>query len=107
MEYLEKNVDWLLEKLSIFKDAYFLFDTPGQVELFTHHHSLKNIIFTLTKNDYRLCAVHLMDAHYCVDASKYLSMLLVSLQSMLLFELPHVNVLSKVDLMESYGKLGK
>ncbi len=32
-------------------------------------------------------------------------MLLLSLQSMLQLECPHINVLSKMDLIESYGKL--
>ena len=34
-------------------------------------------------------------------------MLLLSLKTMMQLELPHINVLSKVDLMESYGKLGE
>ena len=53
-----------------------------------------------------LCAVHLIDSHYCVDPAKYVAMLLLSLKTMLQLGLPHVNVLSKVDLMESYGRLG-
>jgi hypothetical protein len=32
--------------------------------------------------------------------------LLLSLSTMLHLELPHINVLSKIDLIESYGKLG-
>jgi hypothetical protein len=31
MEFLEKNVDWLMKQLSSYKDHYFLFDCPGQV----------------------------------------------------------------------------
>ncbi len=55
MEYLEKNLDWLLERLSAIaerdKTAYFLFDTPGQAELFTTHNSLRNIVLRLTGNE--------------------------------------------------------
>lgn len=51
----------------------------------------------------RLAAVELIDAHLCTDAGKYLSALLLSLSSMLHLELPHVNVLSKADLMDSLG----
>ena len=105
MEYLESNLDWLIKRLDQFKNSYLLFDCPGQVELFTNHNSLRNIVQQLVKLDYRLCSVHLVDAHYCVDPSKYVSMLLVSLKSMLQMECPHVNILSKVDMMESYGKL--
>lgn len=31
MEYLEKNVDWLLKQLEKLHDCYILFDLPGQV----------------------------------------------------------------------------
>ncbi|KAJ1560542.1 hypothetical protein HK096_008236 [Nowakowskiella sp. JEL0078] len=58
----------------------------------------------LLKRDYRICTIHLIDAHHCTDASKYISAVLLSLQSMLMLETPHINVLSKVDLIESYGK---
>lgn len=106
MEFLEVNIEWLVEKLQAVKDKYLVFDCPGQVELFTNHQSLRNIIERLQKMDIRLCVVNLIDAHYCVDPSKYVSMLMVSLKTMLQFECPHLNVLSKVDLMESYGELG-
>ena len=54
----------------------------------------------------QLTAVHLVDAHLCSDPGKYVSALVLSLSTMLHLELPHVNVLSKIDLIESYGKLG-
>lgn len=54
---------------------------------------------------YRLAAVHLVDAHLCSDPAKYISALLLSLSTMLHLELPHVNLLSKIDLVEQYGKL--
>jgi len=53
----------------------------------------------------RLAAVHLVDAHLCTDPAKYISALLLSLSTMLHLELPHVNILSKIDLIEQYGKL--
>ena len=56
------------------------------------------------KRDYRLTAVHLVDAHYCSSPSKFVSILLTSLATMLHMNLPHVNVLSKMDIAEQYGK---
>jgi GTPase SAR1 family protein len=53
----------------------------------------------------RLCAVHLLDAHHCAEVSKYVSGLVVSLSAMLALELPHINVLSKIDLAEAAGPL--
>lgn len=49
--------------------------------------------------------MHLSDAHYVTDASKYVSVLLLALRAMLQLELPHVNVLSKMDLITQYGDL--
>lgn len=49
--------------------------------------------------------MHLCDAHYITDAAKYVSVLLLSLRAMLHLELPHINVLSKIDLLKQYGDL--
>lgn len=35
-------------------EDYVLFDCPGQVELFTHHSSLRNIFFRIQKLGYRV-----------------------------------------------------
>ncbi|KAF1569795.1 UNVERIFIED_CONTAM: GPN-loop GTPase 2, partial [Eudyptes pachyrhynchus] len=105
MEYLEANFDWLQEKLAAFGGHYYLFDCPGQVELYTHHDALKNVFAQLAKWNFRLAAVHLVDSHYCTDPGKFISVLCTSLSTMLHVELPHVNVLSKMDLIEQYGKL--
>lgn len=105
IEFLEMNLDWLKERLAKFNDHYLLFDCPGQVELYTHHKSVRNIFSQLSRWDYRLAAVHLVDSHYCSDPAKFISVALTSLASMLQVELPHVNVLSKADLIEKNGRL--
>jgi len=107
MDYLEKNIDWLEGKLKpLIEDHYLLFDFPGQVELFFLHSNARSVINKLIKKlNLRLTAVHLIDAHLCCDPGKYVSALLLSLSTMLHLELPHVNVLSKIDLIENYGNL--
>ena len=50
--------------------------------------------------------MHLSDAHNVTDAANYISVLLLSLRTMLQLGLPHVNVLSKIDLISQYGELG-
>lgn len=55
LEYLEKNFDWLLGKLKKFPNHYVIIDCPGQVELYTHHHSTRNILKELEKVGYRVC----------------------------------------------------
>ena len=49
--------------------------------------------------------VHLVDAHYCSDPAKFISVLLLCLRSMLQLDLPHINVLSKIDLLNQYAPL--
>ncbi|RXG73613.1 GPN-loop GTPase 2, partial [Armadillidium vulgare] len=105
MNYLEQNISWLISTLENLKDSYLIFDFPGQSELYTHHTMIRNILQTLEKNDFRLCSVYLVDAHYASDAGKYMSALLLTLNSMIQMETPHVNVLSKVDAVEKYGSL--
>ncbi|CAE6504608.1 unnamed protein product, partial [Rhizoctonia solani] len=109
MEYLDANFDWLEEQLGTLNllngDSYVVFDVPGQVELSSDHGSLKSVVGKLEKLGFRLVAVHLCDAYYVTDAAKYISVLLLSLRTMLHMGLPHVNVLSKLDLLSRYGDL--
>lgn len=62
MEFLEKNFDWLKEKLKPLSDDgyYFLFDCPGQVELYTHHDSVKKIFQYLEKMNFRVSKLRKM-----------------------------------------------
>jgi GTPase SAR1 family protein len=107
IEYLEKNLDWLHDKLKAFMttDYYLLFDCPGQVELFTHHDSIRNILQQLQKWGLRLTVVHLVDSYYCSEPALFISAVFVSLSTMVKLECPHVNVLSKTDLIEKHGEL--
>ncbi|KAK0565608.1 hypothetical protein OC844_001119 [Tilletia horrida] len=104
LEYLEANLEWLERKLEALpgaqQDHYVVFDLPGQVELSTNHASLRRILEHLShKLQWQLVAVHLVDASHITDASRYIALLLLSLRAMLTLELPHINVLSKMDLL--------
>lgn len=54
LEELEHNFDWLEEGLKEFGEDYVLFDCPGQVELYTHHNSMRNIFYKLQKLGFRV-----------------------------------------------------
>lgn len=56
LEELENNMEWLENGLKEIGDDYLLFDCPGQVELYTHHNSLRNIFYRLQKLGYRVGA---------------------------------------------------
>lgn len=118
-EYLRANVDWLEEQVRGCAAAgdggeddddngnvgcdYFLFDLPGQVELYTHHGALRAVIERLAsprRLDVRFVTVNLVDSQCCSDAGKYIASSLVALMTMLQLQTPHVNVLSKADLFQ-------
>ncbi|EDQ86702.1 uncharacterized protein MONBRDRAFT_38320 [Monosiga brevicollis MX1] len=106
MEYLHEHLDWLEERVKAVDRPYILFDCPGQVELYTHHSAMRDFLHTLQhKWHFRVCTVNLIDSYMCSDAGNFIAALLASLSMMVQLETPHVNVLSKVDLVEAYGRL--
>ena len=48
-----------------------------------------------------MSTVYILDSQFVADASKFISGVLCCLSAMTSLELPHVNVLSKVDLLPS------
>ncbi|KAK3390983.1 putative GTP binding protein [Podospora didyma] len=105
LEELEHNMEWLENGLKELGEDYVLFDCPGQVELYTHHNSLRNIFARLQKLGYRLVVVHLTDSFALTQPSLYLSNILLCLRAMLQMDLPHINVLTKIDRVHSYDPL--
>lgn len=86
--------------------AYLVFDCPGQVELFTHHSALFRIFKRLERElGMRICVVNLIDSLYLASPSQYMSVLLLALRSMLMMDLPMINVFSKIDMVSQYGPL--
>jgi len=113
MEYIEHHlgevIQLLKERLGIPKDgniqqsrAYLLFDLPGQIELTAHSNVVTRIAQRLIRElDLRLVCVQLVDGAVCLtDVSKFIGAALVCTSSMMRLELPCVNVLSKMDLLQ-------
>ncbi|KAJ4851465.1 hypothetical protein Tsubulata_014134 [Turnera subulata] len=101
MEHLEDNLDdWLAEELEHFmEDDYLVFDCPGQIELFSHMPMLRNFVDHLKRKNFNVCAVYLLDSQFVTDVTKFVSGCMASLSAMLQLELPHVNILTKMDLV--------
>jgi GTPase SAR1 family protein len=103
MEYLLQNMDWLEDELDKFDDdEYLVLDCPGQIELYTHAPIIKRVIDQMATWGHasRMCSVFIVDATFVCDAPKFISGSLLSLSAMIALELPHVNVLSKTDLVD-------
>lgn len=103
MEYLvEDGNEWLEERLAEYgDDDYLVFDCPGQIELYSHVGAMKVLVDILRRNDFHVCGVYAIDCMFATEASKLISGMLSALSAMALLEIPHVNILTKCDLMKT------
>ncbi|PHH53787.1 GPN-loop GTPase 3 [Ceratocystis fimbriata CBS 114723] len=103
-EFLMENLDFLTEALESLTEEYLIiFDMPGQIELYTHIPVLPTLVRFLSQPgalDIRLCATYLLEATFVVDRAKFFSGTLSAMSAMLMLEIPHLNVLSKMDLVK-------
>ncbi|VDK73660.1 unnamed protein product [Litomosoides sigmodontis] len=104
MEYLVQNLDWLHDQLNEGEDDYFIFDCPGQIELYSHLPVMRQIVNALKSWDFNICSVFLLDTQFVLDCDKFLGGALTTLSTMIAMEVPAVNVLSKVDLLSQRNK---
>jgi GTPase SAR1 family protein len=103
MEYLLEHVGWLQDHLEEYDDdEYLILDCPGQLELYTHVPIMKSVVERMRLWGYEssMVGVFCVDATFMGDMSKFISGSLLSLSAMIALELPHINVLTKCDLMD-------
>ena len=104
MEFLLENLPWLEEQLGDDDDDYFLFDCPGQIELYTHLDVMKRLVDALQAWNFRLCAVFLLDSHFMINPASFISGTMAALSAMTSLEVSFVNVISKIDLLSKESK---
>lgn len=97
--YKTNITDWFEEKLEDFDDDYLIIDCPGQIELYTHVELMQKFAQQLDHKGYRVCVVYIIDSHFLGDASKFIAASMMCLSAMVRLELPHINVISKMDLL--------
>mgnify|MGYP006079215045 CR=1 FL=1 len=101
MEFLMQNNEWLKDQLDQFgEDDYIILDCPGQVELYSHLPIMHNMAKMLQMWGYKCISVYLLDALFVMEPSKFISGCMLSLSSMIQLELPHVNVITKCDVVD-------
>ena len=108
-EFLLQNLDFLTEALDTLTEEYLIIiDMPGQIELYTHIPILPALVKHLTRSgalDINLCAAYLLEATFVVDKAKFFAGTLSAMSAMIMLEVPHINILSKMDLVK--GQVGK
>jgi len=104
MEYFVDHLDWLEDLIGVGEDDYIIFDCPGQIELYTHVNMMRKLVNTLQSWNFRVCGVFLLDTQFMVETTKFFSGALVALSAMINLEIPHVNILTKMDLLNKRNK---
>lgn len=116
--YLIENQEWFKEQLcggggdendpefdaGEPDDDYIIFDMPGQIELYTHLNVGRQLVELLTSWNFRVASVFLLDSQFMIDGAKFLSGTMAALSVMVNMELPHINVLSKMDLLSKSAR---
>ena len=102
-EFLLSNLTFLIEPLESVSEEYLIiFDMPGQIELYTHAPILPALVSQLRCGmlSMNLCAVYLLEATFIIDYTKFFAGTLSAMSAMFMLEVPHLNVLSKMDVVK-------
>ena len=104
METISKNVFEITNAIKplLTSITYFLIDFPGQVEIYTHSDSMQIFIKEFQKNlNTKLATVNLIDSILASNKQSFLGSSLMALGMMLRLFTPHINLISKFDLVQS------
>ena len=72
--------------------------------MYTHIPVMKQFVEQLQQWNFRICGVFILDSQFLIEASKFVSGILSALSTMVNLEIPHVNIMSKVDLLSKKAK---
>lgn len=101
-EFLLENLDFLTAPLEDVSEEYLIIiDMPGQIELYTHVPVVPQLVGALGRGgvSMNLCAAYLLEATFVIDRAKFFAGALSAMSAMIMLELPHLNILSKMDLV--------
>ncbi|KAL8949228.1 MAG: hypothetical protein Q9222_004645 [Ikaeria aurantiellina] len=103
-EFLLENLDFLTSALDPLSEEYLIIlDLPGQIELYTHIPVVPTLVKHLTRYgslNISLCAAYLLESTFVIDRAKFFAGTLSAMSAMIMLEIPHVNILSKMDLVK-------
>ena len=104
LRFLLENLDFFTEAIDPLSEEYLIIiDMPGQIELYTHIPVVPALVKHLTRTgalNVNLCATYLLESTFVIDRAKYFAGTLSAMSAMIMLEIPHVNVLSKMDLVK-------
>lgn len=98
LEEMAENLELL--NLRELEDSYFVFDCPGQIELFLHSDIMHRCI-SHVGSFARIAIVYLTDATNFITSNKHLYSSFCATLCMSRFCLPVLNIISKADLIDA------
>lgn len=97
MEQLLENADWLEADLTGFENDFLFVDCPGQIEIYSHYAIMRRIVDSFSNCGYRCLVVYLVECQFTEDHCKFFAATLNAMSAMIQLEVPHMNILTKVD----------
>ncbi|KAJ2001847.1 hypothetical protein GGI04_001752 [Coemansia thaxteri] len=98
-EFLMENMDWLEEQLGDYEDDYLILDCPGQIELYTHIPIMRQIAQQLQLWNFQVVGIYCLESQFIEDTAKYFAGVMSATSAMSMLEIPHINVMTKMDLV--------
>ena len=103
-EFLIDNLDFITDSLDSLTEEYLIIlDMPGQIELYSHLPLIPTLVRHLTRSgglDMRMCVAYLLESAFIADRAKFFAGTMAAMSAMIALELPHINVISKMDLVK-------
>nr|UXY87663.1 purine nucleotide-binding protein [Cryptomonas curvata] len=105
MEYLMDNLEWLEYEINKSFEDHFILDLPGQIELYSHNSLMKELsIYLNYKCNLNIVGLFIIDCQFITDIGKFFSGTITALTLMLSLDIPHYNILNKMDLLKNSPK---
>uniref|UniRef100_A0A7E4VKR0 GPN-loop GTPase 3 n=1 Tax=Panagrellus redivivus TaxID=6233 RepID=A0A7E4VKR0_PANRE len=104
MEYIANNMESLEEALDTGEDDYYVFDCPGQIELYSHMTVMRTVVDKIRSWNFNVCAVFILDSQFMIDVDKFMAGALTALSTLMVLECSAICVLSKMDLLHGADK---
>jgi GTPase SAR1 family protein len=99
LQLCSNDVNWINDHIAGFNNESILVDCPGQIELYVHDDSIQNIMNIFKQNHYSIISLYLIDSTFIIDDVKFKCSMLNALSAMFMFSTPHINILTKMDLV--------
>ena len=106
MEYLvTAGATWVSQQLGDYAEDFIIVDMPGQVEVLSNQPAVPAFVRLLQQEGYYTTVLYLLDAlATTADSGKFIAGCMFSLSSMVCFDCPFINVLTKCDLLSKEFK---